>query len=98
MAIAPSRYPKFLPRRLLGRRRAALGRAYLNQIDGASGEADPYVRSGPTPTIDCYDCRPHQNGSNETCTFSAPIADRQDNRIRAYSMFSGVTVNTRFTP
>jgi hypothetical protein len=35
-----------------------------------NGDADLYVRRGSEPTEALYDCRPYQNGSDETCTLN----------------------------
>jgi len=37
-------------------------------MTGAAGDADLYVRMGSQPTLQAYDCRPYEGGSNETCT------------------------------
>ncbi|MGH7855696.1 MAG: S8 family serine peptidase [Candidatus Binatia bacterium] len=39
-----------------------------------SFDADLYVRRGSRATDTSYDCRPYLNGSNETCTLSAPAS------------------------
>ena len=36
-------------------------------ISGGSGDADLYVKFGSQPTTSDYECRPWQNGNNETC-------------------------------
>jgi hypothetical protein len=40
---------------------------YTVTMTGSSGDADLYVKVGSAPTHSVYDCRPYENGSNETC-------------------------------
>lgn len=40
------------------------------EMSGGSGDADLYVRFGQKPTTSTYDCRPWQEGNNETCQIS----------------------------
>ncbi|WP_334015716.1 S8 family serine peptidase [Alteromonas sp. S167] len=62
-------------------------------IGGGSGDADLYMKFGSQPETNSYDCRPYQNGNNEVCTFDAPAAGTWHIGIRAYSTYSGVTLN-----
>lgn len=62
-------------------------------ISGGSGDADLYMRLGAQPSTSSYDCRPYQNGNDETCTFSNPGAGTWHIGIRAYSTFNGVTMD-----
>ena len=64
-------------------------------ISGGSGDADLYVNKGSAPSTgsSTYDCRPYKSGNDETCTFSNPGADTWHIGIRAYSTFSGVSLN-----
>jgi len=62
-------------------------------ISGGSGDADLYIRQGAKPTTGSYDCRPYKSGNTETCTDSSPSAGTMHIGIRAYSTFSGVTMN-----
>lgn len=66
------------------------------QISGGSGDADLYVRRGANPTTSSYDCRPYRNGNSETCTFNNPTAGTYYIRIRAYSTYSGLTLQAAF--
>ncbi len=61
-------------------------------MSGGSGDADLYVKFGSPPTTSTYDCRPYLNGNNETCTFNNPSAGTWYVMLRAYSTFSGVTL------
>ncbi|GAA0852049.1 S8 family serine peptidase [Aliiglaciecola litoralis] len=62
-------------------------------ISGGSGDADLYMKLGSQPQTNSYDCRPYKNGNNETCTFTNPGSGTWHIGIRAYSTFSGVTMN-----
>ncbi|MCY7293892.1 S8 family serine peptidase [Alteromonas sp. a30] len=62
-------------------------------ISGGSGDADLYLRYGAQPTTSTYDCRPYRSGNNETCTFNNPSSGTWHVGIRAYSTYSGVTMN-----
>lgn len=61
-------------------------------ISGGSGDADLYVRSGAAPTTSAYDCRPYKSGNAETCTLNN-VSGTYHWAVRAYSTFSGVTLN-----
>lgn len=75
------------------------GMASLDVITtGGTGDADLYVRFGSQPSTSSYDCRPYKNGNEEVCTFSNPAAGTWHFGIRAYSAFSGVTLNTSYQP
>lgn len=63
------------------------------QTSGGSGDADLYVRFGAEPTTSSYDCRPYKNGNSEVCTFTNPSQGTWNIGIRAYSTYSGVTMN-----
>lgn len=65
-------------------------------ISGGSGDADLYVRQGSRPTTSSYDCRPYKNGNAETCTFTNPQAGTWHIGLRAYSTFSGVTLDAQY--
>jgi hypothetical protein len=60
-------------------------------INGASGDADLYVKLGAAPTGTSYDCRPYRADSNETCTLSAQ-AGTYYVMLKAYTNYSGVTL------
>jgi leucyl aminopeptidase len=70
------------------------GRANLTvTASGGSGDADLYVRQGAQPTTSSYDCRPYKSGNAESCSFDNPAAATWHFGLRAYSTFSGVTLN-----
>ncbi len=69
------------------------GATNLNfQISGGSGDADLYVKFGSPPTTSSYDCRPYRSGNNESCSFSSPQTGTYYVMLRAYSSYSGVTL------
>lgn len=74
-----------------------VGRSVLTvTTSGGSGDADLYVRQGAEPTTSSYDCRPYKSGNAETCTINNPAAATWHFGLRAYSAFSGVTLNWTF--
>jgi len=64
---------------------------------GGTGDGDLYVRFGSEPTSTAYDCRPFENGNNESCTFASPQAGTYYVEISAYSTFSGVSLTGSYT-
>jgi len=60
-------------------------------------DLDLYVRRGAKPTTGAYDCRPYQNGSDETCTISNPAADWWYIGVHTYSGSAGATFTIRAT-
>ncbi|WP_308367243.1 MULTISPECIES: pre-peptidase C-terminal domain-containing protein [unclassified Microbulbifer] len=75
------------------------GMSSLNaQMSGGSGDADLYVRYGAQPTTGSYDCRPYSSGNNENCSFSNPAAGTWYISIRAYSAYSGVSLEAQASP
>ena len=62
-------------------------------IGGGSGDADLYMKFGSQPETNSFDCRPYRNGNSEVCTLEAPAAGTWHIGIRAYSTYSGVTLN-----
>lgn len=67
-------------------------------ISGGNGDADLYVRYGSQSSTGSYDCRPYLSGNNESCSFSNPAAGTWHIDIRAYSAFSGVTLDAYYNP
>lgn len=75
------------------------GMSALNvNMSGGSGDADLYVRYGATPTTTSYNCRPYLNGNVESCSFTNPTAGTWYISLRAYSSFSGVSLDARYKP
>ena len=66
-------------------------------ISGGSGDADLYVKFGSQPTTSSYDCRPYKSGNSESCTFPTPSAGTWHVAIRAYSSYSGVSLEGSYT-
>lgn len=66
-------------------------------MSGGSGDADMYVRFGSAPTTGTYDCRPFQNGNNETCDISSVQAGTYHVMTRGYSAYSGVSLVGSYT-
>lgn len=62
-------------------------------ISGGSGDADLYTRDAGTPTTSSYDCRPYKTGNTESCSAASPSAGNYYIGIRAYSAFSGLSLN-----
>ncbi len=67
-------------------------------IAGGTGDADLYVRFGSQPTTSAYECRPYKNGNTESCSLANPQAGTWHIGIRAYSTFSGVTLDAYYKP
>ncbi|WP_196139556.1 pre-peptidase C-terminal domain-containing protein [Aliikangiella sp. G2MR2-5] len=65
-------------------------------ISGGSGDADLYVSLGEKPTSQEYDCRPYKSGNIENCRFSNPQAGRYYVMLKAYSAFSGVSLEADY--
>jgi len=64
---------------------------------GGSGDVDMYVKFGSKPTTSSYDCRPYRNGNNETCTISNIQSGRYYVMLRAYSAYSGVSLEGNYS-
>ncbi|WP_199775989.1 S8 family peptidase [Pseudoalteromonas sp. T1lg10] len=59
---------------------------------GGSGDLDMYVKAGSAPTTSSYDCRPYQNGNNETCSIDNPTAGTYYVMLRGYSAYSNASL------
>jgi hypothetical protein len=64
------------------------GSRFVATLTG-TGDPDLYVRFGSAPTLTQFDCRPYDNGANETCTLTVPAGATQ-----AYVMVVGYTAAT----
>ena len=60
---------------------------------GGSGDGDLYIRQGSNPTTSTYECRSWATGNTESCSVSNPSAGTWHIGVRAYSTFSGMTLN-----
>jgi hypothetical protein len=49
------------------------------------GDADLYVRRGAAPTTTTYDCRPYQNGSDESCRLTLGAPTELFTLVRGYA-------------
>ncbi len=67
-------------------------------MSGGTGDADMYIRQGSQPTSSIYDCRPYENGNDETCSFTNPTADTWHIGIYGYSAASGVNLDVTYNP
>ena len=67
-------------------------------LSGGTGDADMYVKLGSAPTSTSYGCRPYLSGNAETCTFNAPTAGTYYVNVRAYSAYSGVSLQGTISP
>nr|WP_230961292.1 PPC domain-containing protein [Psychrosphaera haliotis] len=65
---------------------------------GGSGDADLYIRFGAQPTTSAYECRPYKGGNNESCSVNSPTAGTWHIGVRAYSTFSGVSMDVSYQP
>ncbi|WP_440056616.1 S8 family peptidase (plasmid) [Pseudoalteromonas sp. T1lg65] len=61
-------------------------------LSGGTGDADLYVQQGSKPSKSTYQCRPYQNGNNETCSFNNPTAGDWFVMLDGYSAYSGATL------
>ncbi|MDJ0841477.1 MAG: PPC domain-containing protein [Acidobacteriota bacterium] len=62
-------------------------------VSGGSGDVDLYTAQGFLPTADSYDCRPFEEGSNETCVIPYPERGVYYIGLSAFSAFSEVVVD-----
>ena len=67
-------------------------------MSGGTGDADLYVNFGSQSSTSSYDCRPYKNGNNESCSFNNPQAGTWHIDVRAYSAFSGVSIDVEWAP
>ncbi|TCI01984.1 peptidase S8 [Corallincola luteus] len=74
--------------------------AGINKLDvtmsGGSGDADLYVRYGAKPSTRNWDYRPYLNGNNESVSVSNPNSGVWHIGVRAYSTYSGVTLQVSY--
>lgn len=77
----------------------AAGYGDLNvAISGGSGDADLYVTYGSQSTSSNYDCRPYENGNNESCAFTNPQAGTWYIDVYGYRAVNGLTLNVTANP
>ncbi len=63
-------------------------------IEGGSGDADLYVRSGVEPTLSKYDCRPYLAGNKENC-FATNQSEDLYVMLRGYNRSSGLSLSVK---
>ncbi len=66
-------------------------------LNGGSGDADLYVRSGSQPTTSSYDCRSWNASNNESCVINNIQAGTYHVMINAYSSFGGTSLVANFS-
>lgn len=66
-------------------------------ISGGSGDADLYVKNGSQASTSNWDCRPYQNGNNETCTVDVAAGDTLSIGLSAYNAFNSVSLTATLT-
>ena len=62
-------------------------------INGGTGDADLYVNKTGEPTDSTYTCRPFLSGNNESCAVSLSAGETVYIGLKAYSTFTGTTLN-----
>lgn len=75
------------------------GTNFVADMTGTN-DADLYVRFGAAPTWRYYDCRPYENGSDESCTLQVPNGDSEAYiMVRGYSrLSSSFDLDVTYTP
>lgn len=66
-------------------------------LEGGSGDADMYVKSGSPPTLNSFDCRPYRVGNRETCSFPFPPAGTWHISLRGYTQYVGATLKVQYS-
>lgn len=64
-------------------------------MSGGNGDADLYVKRGQEPTNDSYDCRPYNEGNEESCSLTE--AGTYYVGITGYAEYSGVSLLGEYT-
>ncbi|MFT4929811.1 MAG: lysyl endopeptidase [Phenylobacterium sp.] len=62
---------------------------------GGTGDADLYVKKGSAPSTSAYDCRPYNEGNNESCTVSVNSGEVVHLGLNAFRAYSGVTLDVK---
>lgn len=65
-------------------------------LAGGSGDADIYVSQGQKPTTTSYQCRPYQNGNNESCNFTTPTAGRWYVMVQGYNNYANAQLTASY--
>lgn len=64
---------------------------------GGTGDVDLYVRAASAPTIDDYDCRSWDFGTDESCSIPSPAEGDWYILLDAFEAYSGVTLTATVT-
>lgn len=72
------------------------GKTLTIQMSGGAGDADLYAMAMTKPTLASYDCRPYQNGNNETCTFTNTSGTTYYVMLHGYYAYSGVSLKASY--
>jgi hypothetical protein len=68
------------------------------QISGGTGDVDMYIRKDAKPTTTEWDYRPYLIGNNEKVTINTPAAGTYFILLRAYTAYTGVTLQATYVP
>jgi len=75
------------------------GQASLEIITtGGTGDVDVYVRKDSKPTTTEWDYRSYLMGNEETVTINTPVAGTYFILLRAYTAYTGVTLQATYVP
>ncbi|WP_227739639.1 M28 family metallopeptidase [Vibrio sagamiensis] len=72
------------------------GEVTINLMGPSKGDADLFVKYNDAVSTSNYDCRPFQNGSNETCVLTKP-AGTFNIMVRGYRNFDETSIKANFT-
>ncbi|MEW6990952.1 M4 family metallopeptidase [Colwelliaceae bacterium 6441] len=64
---------------------------------GGSGDVDMYVQFENQPSESSYDCRPYQNGNEESCQFSNVQQGTYFIMLQGFSVYDGVSLTASYT-
>ncbi|WP_163836173.1 pre-peptidase C-terminal domain-containing protein [Spartinivicinus ruber] len=62
------------------------------KINGGSGDADMYVKSGTRPTLSSWDCRPYKVTQLEECSYQTPKVTTYYVMLHAFSNYSNISL------
>ena len=67
-------------------------------MSGGTGDADLYINHGAQSSNNVYQCRPYEDGNNESCTINTPAAGVWYIDIFGYTSASGINLTLKATP
>lgn len=76
--------------------RVPAGATNLKFAMTGGGDADLYVRKQYRAQLTSYDCRPYEDGSNETCNFASPEPTVYHVLVHGYSAFNNVSLTASY--